>query len=303
MSQTCVSCEQPKTARQLNADRKCKDCEKKEKETANEGEFEQTEQSNDFWSKMDRLFDSKLNSFEEKINENMDKKLETFEKKFNDNIKQEVKRITDPMQKQLNVLENENKTLKAEITLLKNKRKGDKETNRKLTKVLKEHQSTLARNDKNDRAKRLLLSGVPESGITINGVTSTDDKAKLDEIFKVMDLENVAVTSHRRIGAKDQGTENRPRFILIEFASIDEQNRTRKGSDKLKECEDTTKFYLKADKTKKEREEYKRLYNMKKQLEEDESYREKKVEIKYDKLYVDGTVIDKVETENEDFLV
>ena len=105
---------------------------KKEKETANEGEFEQIEQSNDFWSKMDRLFDNKLNSFEEKINENMDKKLETFEKKFNDNIKQEVKRITDPMQKQLNVLESENKTLKAEITLLKNKRKGDEETNQKL---------------------------------------------------------------------------------------------------------------------------------------------------------------------------
>ena len=299
MTQTCVSCEQMKTARQLNADKKCKDCEKKDKETASGGEFEP---SNDFWSKMDRLFDSKLDSFEGKMNENMDKKLETFEKKLNDNIKQEVKRITDPMQKQLNALESENKTLKAEITLLKNKRKGDEETSQKLAKVLKEHQSTLARGDKNDRAKRLLLAGVPESEVTINGVTSNNDRDKLDEIFKVMNLENVVVTSQRRIGAKDQGTENRPRFILIEFASVDGRNQTRKSSDKLKECEDTKKFYLKADKTKKEREEYKRLYNMKKQLEEDENYKDKTVEIKYDKLYVDGTVIDKVETENEDFL-
>ena len=117
-----------------------------------------------------------------------------------------------------------------------------------------------------------------------------------------MELENVCVTSQKRIGAKDQGAEKRPRFILIEFASIDERNRTRKESDKLKNCEDTKMFYWKADKTKKEREEYKRLFNMKKQLEDDENYKDKNVEIKYNKLYVDGKVIDKVQTENDDFL-
>ena len=217
-------------------------------------------------------------------------------------MKLEVKRITDPMQKQLNLLASENKSLKAEITLLKNKQKGEEETNQKLTKVLKEHQTTLARNDKNDRAKRLLLSGVPETDISINGVRTENDTEKIEQIFNVMELENVCVRSQKRIGAKDQGAEKRPRFILIEFASIDERNRTRKESDKLKNCEDTKMFYWKADKTKKEREEYKRLFNMKKQLEDDENYKDKNVEIKYNKLYVDGKVIDQVQTENDDFL-
>ena len=140
--------------------------------------------------------------------------------------------------------------LKAEITLLKNKQKGEEETNRKLTKVLKEHQTTLARNDKNDRAKRLLLSGVPETDISINGVRTEKDTEKIEQILNVMELENVRVTSQKRIGAKDQGAEKRPRFILIEFASIGERNRARKESNKLKNCEDTRMFYWKADKTK-----------------------------------------------------
>ena len=94
--------------------------------------------------------------------------------------------------------------LKAEITLLKNKQKGEEETNRKLTKVLKEHQTTLARNDKNDRAKRLLLSGVPETDISINGVRTEKDTEKIEQILNVMELENVRVTSQKRIAAKDQ---------------------------------------------------------------------------------------------------
>jgi hypothetical protein len=111
---------------------------------------------------------------------------------------------------------------------------------------------------------------------------------------------DITPVSIRRIGNKDQGAEKRPRFIVIEFASSDDRNKVKKVSDKLKENEDTKNYYLKADKTKKEREEYKRIYDMKKKIEEEEPG--KKVEINYGKLYVDGTVVSKIETENNDFL-
>ena len=36
----------------------------------------------------------------------------------------------------------------------------------------------------------------------------------------------------KRIGAKDQGNENRPRFIQLEFGTTIERNSTNKESDK-----------------------------------------------------------------------
>ena len=204
------------------------------------------------------------------------------------------------MKTELTKLATENKSLKAEITLLKAKKKEEVERNDKIVKVLKEHQVTLARTDKNNRFKRLLLSGVPEEQITINSVTLKNDKEKVEEILKTMQVNDVKIAHQRRIGAKDQGTEKRPRYLLLEFINSSDRNKVKNESMKLKENEDTKLFYIKADKTKKEREEYKRLYKIKEQLEKDSDG--KTVEIKYGKLYVDGIVVDKIETENDNFL-
>ena len=62
MTQNCAECGLAKTARQLNADSKCKECERKDKD-ANTGE----QNSDDFWGKMNSLFDRKLDSLEEKM--------------------------------------------------------------------------------------------------------------------------------------------------------------------------------------------------------------------------------------------
>ena len=116
-----------------------------------------------------------------------------------------------------------------------------------------------------------------------------------------MEVEDVIVSHQKRIGAKDQGAERRARFILLEFMDNNDRNKVKKESEKLKANEDTKLFYLKADKTKKEREEYKRLNKMKEELEKDNPER-KKIEIKYGKLYVNEAVVDRVETENYPFL-
>ena len=86
---------------------------------------------------------------------------------------------------------------------------------------------------------------------------------------------------------------------MLEFLSSADRNKVKKESEKLKNRDDTKNFFLKADKTKKERDEYKRLYKVKEQLEKDEP--NKKVEINYGKLLVDGTPVDKIDTAN-DFL-
>ena len=62
--------------------------------------------------------------------------------------------------------------------------------------------------------------------------------------------------------------------------------------------DDTKLFYLKADRSKEEREEYKRLRDVKKGLLEEG----KTAEIKYGKLYVDDTCVDQINTKVNDFL-
>ena len=118
--------------------------------------------------------------------------------------------------------------------------------------------------------------------------------------MKVVEAQNIRVMNSHRIGKKDQGTDNRPRYLLVEFANAADRNSVKKKSEKLKENDDTKDFYMKADSTKKEREEYKRLYDLKKKLEEDDPT--KTVRIEYGKLYVEDVVVDEVHTANSDFL-
>jgi hypothetical protein len=152
----CTQCGKRK---KLNKDRVCSDCSKDDNDDS-PTTVDATADS-DFWKKMDVMFD---------------KKLEKFEEKLQASIKEEVQRVTDPMKEQITKLETENKKLKADVTVLKASQKEEKEKSEKIVKVLKEHQMSLARSDKNDRFKRLLLSGAPEEETTINGRKLVTDK-------------------------------------------------------------------------------------------------------------------------------
>ena len=233
------------------------------------------------------------------MNKLFDNKFQQFETSFKTTMMTEVKKITNPMEADIKNLKEENKKLKAEITLLKSK---DKEHCKRLDTVestLKEHQKYLARSDKDARSKRLILSGVPEGNTTINGVVTNDDKKKVQEVLRVVESENVSVHV-KRIGKKDQGIDERPRYILMEFSNSNDRHAVKKKSEKLKENEDTENFYMKADSTKKERAEYKRLFQVKKRLEEEDP--NKVVKIEYGKLLVDDVVVDQIVTASSDFL-
>ena len=244
--------------------------------------IEEGNNNGNFWEQMNMLLDTKLNKFKEKLNTN---------------IKVEIKKATDPMKTELDKLTAENKKINTELTVIKSKQKEEKERNDKMVKVLKEHQTTITRSEKEMRLKRLILAGVPEDDITINGKPCKTDADKVNETLKSMDS-NVSVSQCRRLGAKDRGSENRPRFIQIEFMNITDRNKVNKLSEKLKHNDDTKLFYLKADRSKEEREEYKRLRDVKKGLLEEG----KTAEIKYGKLYVDDTCVDQINTKVNDFL-
>ena len=281
----CVSCNA--NVRRLNQNNQCHACAQNDTSMeASEASARIPAESNsdDFWQNMNKLFDNKF---------------QQFETSFKTTMMTEVKKITNPMEADIKNLKEENKKLKAEITLLKSK---DKEHCKRLDTVestLKEHQKYLARSDKDARSKRLVLSGVPEGNTTINGVETNDDKKKVQEILKVVDAENVGVHV-KRIGKKDQGIDERPRYILMEFSNTNDRHSVKRKSEKLKDNENTKNFYMKADSTKKERAEYKRLFQVKKRLEEEDP--SKVVRIEYGKLLVDDVVVDEIVTASSDFL-
>lgn len=238
-----------------------------------------------FWEKMDVLFDKKLSTFEAKVTEK---------------LMQEVRKITDPVKTEIETVKTENKKLKAEITILKANQKTKDEKVEVLEKSVKEQQKFLARTDKDNRLKRLLLAGVPEKeNIKIGNEVAASDRDKVDLIIKSCGIDNITVERVRRTGALDRGTDKRPRFILIEFNSWSERNRVKKEGEKMKDNPETKYYFFKADLSKEEKEEYARLYRLKENITKENPA--SAVEVKYGKLFVNSVPVDKVKSVHSDF--
>lgn len=282
----CTKCGEEK--RRLSKNSFCNECEQANNSAGGNTLLETGEEIPDdtsgYWEHMNKLLDTKFTKFEQT---------------FKTTILNEVKQITDPIEKEVKELKDENKKLKSKVTLLEAK---DKEKNTKLEQVentLKEHQKYLSRTDKEARSRRLILAGIPEGNVKINDKETSDDKVKVEEVLKVVDA-GILSANIRRIGKKDQGVDNRPRYLMLEFGNSSDRHSVKKNSHKLKENHDTKNFYMKADSTKKERDEYKRLYDVKKRLEEEDPG--KTIKIEYGKLYVEDTIVDQISTASSDFL-
>ena len=238
-----------------------------------------------FWDRMDALLETKLNTFEVKVTEN---------------VMQEVRKITDPMKTEIENVKTENNKLKAELTILKANQKTHDEKFEVLEKSVKNQQKFLARADKDNRLKRLLIAGVPEEkNITIKGEVATNDRDKASLIIKSCGIKDVKTERVRRIGALDRGTDKRPRFILIEFNSWTDRNLVKKAGDNLKDHPETKYYFFKADVSKEDKEEYTRLYKVKEAITKDNP--DSVVEIKYGKLFVDNVQVDKAKSAHQDF--
>ena len=89
----------------------------------------------------------------------------------------------------------------------------------------------------------------------------------------MINADGIGSVNVRRIGKKDQGPDSRPRYILIDFANVNDRNTIKQKSVTLKDNNETKNFYLKADQPKKTREEYKRLHECKKRVLEENADR------------------------------
>ena len=168
----------------------------------------------------------------------------------------EVLKIIEPVKKELLNLTKENKTLKTEITLLKANLKSQTERINRTVQVVNRHQDIVEKNDRDDRSKRLLFGAVPEEPITINNVACDEDQDKVNEILRLANSGYVKPASVKRIGKKEDG---RPRYISVDFSCRIDRNKVKNNSKKLNQH---PYFNKAADRTKLERDEYKRLLNM-----------------------------------------
>ena len=173
-----------------------------------------------------------------------------------------MNKLIDPIKKELSTLANENKSLKTEMMVLKTNLKEESQKNDKIVKILKEHHNTMDRNDRESRSKRLLLGGVEEGQVEINETVCKNDDEKVNEIFSMINQTEgvpIHVVNSKRIGKKEEN--GRPRYILLEFQNSKDRNYMKNESENLKG--NGYPFFLKADRKKLEREEYKRLYAIK----------------------------------------
>ena len=184
------------------------------------------------------------------------------------------------------------------ITASETKIRNLESNNEKLKTVITKQQSLLVKQDKNTRLKNVIVAGLSENeSLCHNGDEATTDEEKLNLIFnylKAPSLHHIEFVRCHRIGNPDQGPSNLPRFLLIEFKNQDDRNKVKTAGTNLKDIPALKHIRIKADLTKAERDEYKRLYDLKDKLCED--YPTATVVIEKGTVKLNGEVVDKYKT-------
>lgn len=168
------------------------------------------------------------------------------------------------------------------------------ETIEKQSAVIMQHQLFLEQLDRTKRETNLVLFGVPDGQVALDGAFTEDDKIK--KIFSVVDAEPGAVVrSCRRLGRQEQGS-SRPRPLLVRVDSRSVRDGVLERAVKLKDLQEPYKrIYIKKDSHPEVRKEWKRL----KDAEEEEKKKPVNVgcnirlDFKERVLYKDGIVIDR----------
>ena len=128
--------------------------------------------------------------------------------------------------------------------------------------VVTKQQNKIAIQDKSVRLKNVVIAGLSETE-PLQAVT-TDMEVLL--ILDGLGFNHTDVINCRRTGNKDQGPEIRPRFLIVEFLRQRERNEVKAAAHRLKDIPHLEKIRIKADQTKDERDEYKRIYDLRDKL-------------------------------------
>ena len=132
------------------------------------------------------------------------------------------------------------------------------ETVAKQTGIILQHQLVLEQLDRQKRETNLVLFGIPDEQLALEGATTED--AKIQKVLGVVEADTDAVVrSHQRLGRSVQGN-NRPRPLLIRVDSKAIRDKVLDKEKKLKDLnEPYKKIYIKKDSHPEVRKEWKRL--------------------------------------------
>ena len=147
-----------------------------------------------------------------------DKKLQNFEVTFKNAIAEDIDIIVKPVRDEVVSLKKENKDLKAQMSAMKIQSKNSDERIEVLENTITQQQKYLVKTDKDIRLKKLLVAGLQEdTNLVIGEYTATNDTEKIKLIMKTINLDESLPISWRRLGSKDLGTQERPRYLQVEF--------------------------------------------------------------------------------------
>ena len=210
--------------------------------------------------------------------------------------KKHIKSLEDSNKK----LEGDNKDLKQRLKIAETKIKNLETTEAKVKTVVTRQQAYIAKQDKMCRLKNVLIGGLSEvDALQHNNEVADTDKDKVDLILSAIGQSTISIAHCRRVGTEDQGHEGRGRFLLVEFLNQNDRNAVRAASSQLSNFEHLKNIRIKADLTKEERDEYKRLYASKDTLAA--NHPNEDVRVDKGKLYVGNNVVDQINTATKIF--
>ena len=209
------------------------------------------------------------------------------------------KRIT-VLEDKNNKLEAENVKLNQKVQVAEGKIQNLEKNQEKIKSIMNKQQMYIAKQDKVSRSKNLIISGLAENTpLQYEGQEADTDKEKVDMILDALGKPDTEIAHCRRIGTEDRGHEGRGRFLLIEFKDQRDRNSVRKDANKLNGIEPLKHLRFKADLTKEERDEYKRLYEQKDTLQE--ANPTENVRVDKGKLYIGDNEVDHIKVSSKVF--
>ena len=152
-----------------------------------------------------------------------------------------------------------------------------------LTTSVQNHQKLLEIKEHVDRASNLVIVGLKESSTEEDSSTAVKDLLR-----EKLDIANVSIIQARRLGKIQQtSNNNKHRPILVTFANPAERKQVLSNRSKLA----GTKIYINFDLTKEQMNEEKRLREMRRKLKQLDEFKNKRIIIFRNQLYVNRSLI------------
>ena len=174
------------------------------------------------------------------------------------------------------------------ITKLQDEQKQD-------SSISKNNLKYLINLDRNVRRQNILIFGVPEGDLEIDGNTAATDNEKCELLFGVMNIREVcrnAIKEMFRFGKLDDANPGKCRPIKVRFISSAPATAALNAKQKLNDLVGHT-IYIKPDKTKAEQEEFKRIGKRKTDVLQEYNNDAERVKLTKGVLYVDGVEVDR----------